>query len=171
MKSAWQNCELMYIKDRVTFRWELQNLSGEKFKNKFWMALDKTKKCAKLRTHCSARFWVGWVWNTADENPVFLEKLNSANGPDRDWTEKQTPSMFDQENLNLWWIQESTSFEVRKKAQTNSSLLQNIFCTESLILAQNERWRHGLGMQVERCSNAQWRKGEERVSNLPSSWE
>ena len=29
------------------------------------------------------------------------------------------------------------------------------FATESLILAQNERWRHGLGMQVERrCSNA-----------------
>ena len=24
------------------------------------------------------------------------------------------------------------------------------FCLESLILAQNERWRHGLGMQVER---------------------
>jgi len=24
---------------------------------------------------------------------------------------------------------------------------------ESLILAQNERWRHGLGMQVERGSN------------------
>ena len=24
------------------------------------------------------------------------------------------------------------------------------FATESLILAQNERWRHGLGMQVER---------------------
>ena len=44
-------------------------------------------------------------------------------------------------------------------------------CSESLILAQNERWRHGLGMQVERYSNVQWRKGEERVSNLPSSWE
>ena len=28
------------------------------------------------------------------------------------------------------------------------------FCLESLILAQNERWRHGLGMQVERSSNA-----------------
>ena len=28
--------------------------------------------------------------------------------------------------------------------------LFNIFCLESLILAQNERWRHGLGMQVER---------------------
>ena len=42
---------------------------------------------------------------------------------------------------------------------------------ESLILAQNERWRHGLGMQVERCSNTQWRKGEEHVKNLPSSWE
>ena len=25
-----------------------------------------------------------------------------------------------------------------------------LFATESLILAQNERWRHGLGMQVER---------------------
>jgi hypothetical protein len=25
-----------------------------------------------------------------------------------------------------------------------------IFSMESLILAQNERWRHGLGMQVER---------------------
>ena len=24
------------------------------------------------------------------------------------------------------------------------------FVMESLILAQNERWRHGLGMQVER---------------------
>ena len=33
---------------------------------------------------------------------------------------------------------------------------------ESLILAQNERWRHGLGMQVERESlrRGQWRKGE-----------
>ena len=42
---------------------------------------------------------------------------------------------------------------------------------ESLILAQNERWRHGLGMQVERTvfrkRDGQWRKGEERVSNLP----
>ena len=25
-----------------------------------------------------------------------------------------------------------------------------LFVMESLILAQNERWRHGLGMQVER---------------------
>ena len=36
--------------------------------------------------------------------------------------------------------------------------------TESLILAQNERWRHGLGMQVEReapaCWSGKWRKGE-----------
>ena len=30
----------------------------------------------------------------------------------------------------------------------------NIFCLESLILAQNERWRHGLGMQVERFKGA-----------------
>ena len=27
-----------------------------------------------------------------------------------------------------------------------------LFMMESLILAQNERWRHGLGMQVERES-------------------
>ena len=50
-----------------------------------------------------------------------------------------------------------------------------IYAMESLILAQNERWRRGLGMQVERdfFSNrkVQWRKGEEHVSNLPSSWE
>ena len=48
---------------------------------------------------------------------------------------------------------------------------------ESLILAQNERWQRGLGMQVEREAftssfrtrrgGGKWRKGEERVSNLP----
>ena len=48
--------------------------------------------------------------------------------------------------------------------------------SESLILAQNERWQRGLGMQVEReywSSNTtiqEWRKGEERVGNLPSGW-
>ena len=31
---------------------------------------------------------------------------------------------------------------------------------KGLILAQNERWRRGLGMQVERASNGQRRKGE-----------
>ena len=51
--------------------------------------------------------------------------------------------------------------------------------TESLILAQNERWRRGLGMQVERESFAssfrtrskggKWRTGEEHVGNLPLS--
>ena len=43
-----------------------------------------------------------------------------------------------------------------------------IFTTESLILAQNERWRRGLGMQVERepvvfsnrYGGGKWRKGE-----------
>ena len=34
--------------------------------------------------------------------------------------------------------------------------------TESLILAQNERWRHGLGMQVERGPSG---PSGERVSN------
>ena len=44
---------------------------------------------------------------------------------------------------------------------------------ESLILAQNERWQRGLGMQVERdCPGSnigawEWRKGEERMDNLP----
>ena len=60
----------------------------------------------------------------------------------------------------------------RSKNKLESDLSdKNLFFTESLILAQNERWRHGLGMQVERGSNTEWRKGEERVSNLPSSWE
>ena len=40
----------------------------------------------------------------------------------------------------------------------------NFSVMESLILAQNERWRHGLGMQVERetraCLGGKWRKGE-----------
>ena len=35
-----------------------------------------------------------------------------------------------------------------KKALTTSVVL--IIFMESLILAQDERWRHGLGMQVER---------------------
>ncbi len=51
---------------------------------------------------------------------------------------------------------------------------------ESLILAQNERWQRGLGMQVEREAvysifrerkcGGEWRKGEEHVGNLPLSW-
>ena len=51
-----------------------------------------------------------------------------------------------------------------------SPQFQQTFFLESLILAQNERWQRGLGMQVEReamfsilrkrfCSG-QWRKGE-----------
>jgi len=48
---------------------------------------------------------------------------------------------------------------------------------ESLILAQNERWRRGLGMQVERerRKSQQWdgspverRTGEYKVGNVPS---
>lgn len=31
---------------------------------------------------------------------------------------------------------------------------------KGLILAQNERWRRGLGMQVARARKGQWRKGE-----------
>ena len=48
--------------------------------------------------------------------------------------------------------------------------LTSIFLSESLILAQNERWQRGLGMQVEReafasifrerSESGQWRKGE-----------
>ena len=35
------------------------------------------------------------------------------------------------------------------------SLIKYIYFTESLILAQNERWRHGLGMQVERTTSVE----------------
>ena len=50
------------------------------------------------------------------------------------------------------------------------------FFSESLILAQNERWQRGLGMQVERASPSsnvggrQRRKGEEYVGNPPAGW-
>jgi hypothetical protein len=54
------------------------------------------------------------------------------------------------------------------------------FSMESLILAQNERWQRGLGMQVEREAMSlifrerthcrEWRKGEEHVGNLPLGW-
>lgn len=37
-----------------------------------------------------------------------------------------------------------------------------LFAMESLILAQNERWRHGLGMQVERVPSG---TSGARVSN------
>ena len=43
---------------------------------------------------------------------------------------------------------------------------------KGLILAQSERWRRGLGMQVERETGGQLpgvkrRKGEEYIDNLP----
>ena len=34
---------------------------------------------------------------------------------------------------------------------------------ESLIMAQNVRWRHALYMQVERSSNTEWQTGEYNV--------
>ena len=40
-----------------------------------------------------------------------------------------------------------------------------LLTTESLILAQNERWRRGLGMQVERESTFGCEYSGERVSN------
>ena len=39
------------------------------------------------------------------QNPVFLEKLNSANGPSQIQTVMQTLLSFDKENLNRTWIQ------------------------------------------------------------------
>ena len=58
---------------------------------------------------------------------------------------------------------------IREQSGYNNRI-KNIFIMESLILAQNERWRHGLGMQVERevpsfnlrkeTRDGKWRKGE-----------
>ena len=45
---------------------------------------------------------------------------------------------------------------------------------ESLILAQNERWRRVLSMQVGRqgsaCTSLEWRTGEEHVGDVPFGW-
>ncbi len=53
----------------------------------------------------------------------------------------------------------------------------NIFITEGLILAQSERWRRVLGMQVDRqhvCSNTddgERQTGEYRVGIYPGVWD
>ena len=46
----------------------------------------------------------------------------------------------------------------------NQTVRSQGFKLESLILAQNERWRRGLGMQVERSLSSEGDSGE-RVSN------
>ena len=57
----------------------------------------------------------------------------------------------------------------RKGLASASSYSSDFLTTKSLILAQNERWRRGLGMQVERCSEGQLSEWSgERVS---SAWE
>ena len=47
----------------------------------------------------------------------------------------------------------------------------NFLTMESLILAQDERWRRASYMQVERearaCSSGKWRTGEYNIGNLP----
>ena len=50
----------------------------------------------------------------------------------------------------------------RKSSRRSRRGVFKLFAMESLILAQNERWRHGLGMQVERQGSdaREWRKGE-----------
>ena len=102
--------------------------TGEFGNAKFWMK-EKQKNLSNL----AWKIWKLWYiknsllrfkmklseWNTADwKNPVFLEKLNSANGPSQIQTVKQTLLSFDKENLNQTWIQ---LFEKVKKAQTNLS--------------------------------------------------
>eukprot|EP00828_Plagiopyla_frontata_P018839 TRINITY_DN240_c0_g1_i5.p4 TRINITY_DN240_c0_g1~~TRINITY_DN240_c0_g1_i5.p4 ORF type:complete len:122 (-),score=4.05 TRINITY_DN240_c0_g1_i5:776-1141(-) len=59
---------------------------------------------------------------------------------------------------------------IRDRVSTQSTWV----IMESLILAQDERWRRGLGMQVERERYSseylvEWRTGEQRVGNLPLS--
>ena len=58
----------------------------------------------------------------------------------------------------------------KDQLETNHLRMVYIFFMESLILAQNERWQRGLGMQVEReailsilrerLNSGKWRKGE-----------
>jgi hypothetical protein len=48
-----------------------------------------------------------------------------------------------------------------------STILLNVHKMKSLILAQNERWRHGLGMQVVRETSPQGEvESGGRVSNI-----
>ncbi len=51
------------------------------------------------------------------------------------------------------------------------SVRHKFLTTESLILAQDKRWRCASYMQVERearaCSRGKWRTGEYNIGNLP----
>ena len=51
------------------------------------------------------------------------------------------------------------------------SVRHKFLTTESLILAQDKRWRCASYMQVERearaCSCGKWRTGEYNIGNLP----
>ena len=53
-----------------------------------------------LRTRCSAPEGDEAIEIQRIANPVFLEKLNSANGPSQIQTVMQTLLSFDKENLN-----------------------------------------------------------------------
>ena len=53
----------------------------------------------------------------------------------------------------------------RDEIEVKGECVRIYFITKSLILAQDERWRRGLGMQVERetpslLGGVEWRTGE-----------
>ena len=80
--------------------------------------------------------------------------------------------------VRLTWLEKSL-FENDLITKVEPESDYRCFLLESLILAQNERWRRGLGMQVERefvpssrkvrRRGGEWRKGEEHVGNLSQS--
>ena len=83
---------------------------------------------------------------------VFLEKLNRAMSPsqilkvlNKTWKVVVKNNKF----VQLYRIRRVTNLLCEKRSRTVKWVMKIIF-SESLILAQNERWRHGLGMQVER---------------------
>ena len=148
----------------------------------FGNAKFRMKEKIKNLSNIAWKFWKLWyIKNSLLRFEMKLSEWNTADWKIRcslkNWIVRMARVKFKQWSKHCWvlirkiWIKREFNFFEKVKKHRQTCLLQNNFCTESLILAQNERWRHGLGMQVERCSNAQWRKGEERVSNLPLSWE
>ncbi len=69
-------------------------------------------------------------------------------------------------NLSILYIKIKITIARANQTSTKVFLRRGIYSSkfftffESLILAQDERWRCALSMQVERDSNIQWQTGE-----------
>ena len=76
----------------------------------------------------------------------------------------------------MWTVRLIKKFSVHTLTKITSvhteviKLVCAVIKLESLIMAQNVRWRHALYMQVERSSNTEWQTGEYDVGICLLVW-